>query len=229
MPSEHEHPSQLEHHYPPTTAEWVTSPLMREDEVGPNPLEPTARPPVTPGLRLAALLIIGSGLLSLCGLIVEFFVANAASVWAWGGLSAIMLGFLTRFGPLVFAVGGIVRGIMLSRSTTIHRNLSQVTQFAIGGVVFQLVNFAPLVIGLVSGHGLTPGTLPMPAYWVALAGFLIMLTVAQLVTMIARPPITEQDAYDDARFRQLEEVSRSGGNSIRIKVPPPLPPMPGAR
>jgi hypothetical protein len=129
---------------------------------------------------------------------------------------------------MVFAVGGIVRGIILSRSAT-HRNISQVTQFAIGGVVFQLVIFVPLVIQLVSSHGITPGTLPMPAYWVALAGFLIMLVVAQLVSMIARPPITEQDAYDDAREQKLEEVSRSGGNNIRIRVPPPPPPISGVR
>jgi hypothetical protein len=197
---------------------------MREEEVGPNPLEPTARPPVKPGLRLAALLIIGSGLLSLGSLIVEFYAANAASVWAWGGLSAIILLFLTRFCPMVFAIGGIVRGIMLSRSTT-HRNLSQVTQFAIGGVVFQLVNFVPLVIQLVSGHGLTPGALPIPAYWVALAGFVIMLAVAQLITMIVRPPFTEQDAYDDARYQKLEEMSRGGNDDIRVKVPPPPPPI----
>jgi hypothetical protein len=199
---------------------------MREDEVGSNPLEPTARPPVKPGLRLAALVIIGSGLLSLGSLIVELFAGNAASVWAWGGLSAIILVFLTRFCPMVFAVGGIVRGILLSRSTT-HRNLSQVSQFAIGGVVFQLVAFAPLVTQVVSGHGLTPGALPSPAYWVALAGFLIMLAVAELVSMIARPPITEQDVYDEARYHKMEEMSRGANDDIRVKAPPPQPPMPG--
>jgi hypothetical protein len=228
MQNENEHASQSEHHYPPTTAEWVTSPLMRETEVEPNPLESTARPPVKPGLRLAALLIIGSGLLSLGGLIVEFFADKAASLWAWGSPTALAFWSLTLFVPMVFAVCGIVRGILLSRSST-HRNLSQVTQFAIGGVVFQLVNFAPLVIQLISGHGLTPAALPTPAYWVALAGFLIMLVVAQLVNMIARPPITEQDAYDDARYRKLEEMSRGGSDDIRVKVLPPPPPMPGAR
>ncbi|PWT72824.1 MAG: hypothetical protein C5B60_09010 [Chloroflexi bacterium] len=228
MQNDHEPSSPLEHHYPPTTAEWVTSPLMREEEVGPNPLEPTARPLVKPGLRLAALLIIGSGLLSLCALIVEISADNAASLSAWGSPTALVFWSLTLFVPMVFAVCGIVRGILLSRSTT-HRNLSQVTQFAIGGVVFQLVNFAPLVIGLVSGHGLTPDVLPTPAYWVALAGFLIMLAVAQLVTMIARPPITEQDAYDDARDQKLEEMYKGGYDDIRVKVLPPHPPMPGSR
>jgi hypothetical protein len=53
-----------------------------------------------------------------------------------------------------------------------------------------------------------------------------MLVVAQLVIMIARPPITEQDAYDDARFRKLEDMSRSGGNGSRVKVPWMPPPMP---
>jgi hypothetical protein len=225
MQNEHEHSSQSEHHYPPTTAEWVTSPLMRETEVEPNPLEPTPRPAVKPGLRLAALLIIGGGLLSLGGLIVEFYTANAASPSAWQYVTVIIFGILTLFIPMAFAVCGVVWGIILSRSTT-HRNLSQVTQFAIGGVVFQLVNFAPLVIQLVSGHGLTPGALPTPAYWVALAGFLIMLVVAQLVTIITRPPITEQDAYDDARYQKLEDMSRSGGNGSRVKVPAMPPPIP---
>jgi hypothetical protein len=181
------------------------------------------------GLWLAALLIIGSGLLAFGGLIVEFFAANAASVWAWGGLPGIILVFLTRFCPMVFAVGGIVRGIMLSRSTTIHGSLSQVTQFASGGVVFLLVSLVYLIIQLVSGQGLTPGALPTSAYWVALAGFLIMLAVAQLVTRIAWPPITEQDAYDAIRYQKLDEMGRSGGNSLRIRVPPPHPPMPGHR
>jgi hypothetical protein len=211
------------HNYAPTTADWVTSPLMRESEVEPNPLEPTARPPVQSGLRLAELLIIGSGLLALGSLFVEFSGTNAPSP-AWRGLAAAVLAFLTLFCPMVFAVCGIVRGIILSRSTT-HRNLSQVTQFAIGGVVFMLVNFAPLVMQVVSGHGLTPGALPTPAYWVALAGFLIMLAVAQLVTIIARAPITEQDAYDDARYQQLEDRSRSGIAGIGTKVPPMPPPI----
>jgi hypothetical protein len=56
-----------------------------------------------------------------------------------------------------------------------------------------------------------------------------MLVVAQVVTMIARPPITEQDAYNAIRDQKLEEMSRSGGNSIRVRVPPPPPPMPGHR
>jgi hypothetical protein len=53
-----------------------------------------------------------------------------------------------------------------------------------------------------------------------------MLAVAQLVTMIARPPITEQDAYDDARYQKLEDMSRSGGNGSRVKVPFMPPPVP---
>jgi hypothetical protein len=225
MQNEPELSWQSEHHYPPTTAEWVTSPLMREDEVEPNPLEPTARPPVKPGLRLAALLIIGSGLLSLCGLIVEFYSANAASPSAWQSVTVFVFGFLTLFVPMVFAVCGVVRGIILSRSTS-YRNISQVTQFAIGGVVFQLVHFVPLVIQLIVGHGLIPGTLPSPAYWIALVGFLMMLAVAQLVTRIARPPITEQDAYDDARYQKLRDMSLSGGNGSRVKVPAMPPPIP---
>jgi hypothetical protein len=224
MQNEYEHFSQSEHHYPPTTAEWATSPLLREQEVESNPLEPSTRPPVKPGLKLAALLIIGSGLLSLGSLIVEFFATNAASPLAGQYATAIIFGILTLFVPIVFAVCGLVRGIMLSQSTT-HRNISQVFQFAIGGVVFQLLNFAPLVIQLVSGHGLTPGALPTPAYWLALAGFLLMLVVALLVTIIARPPITEQDAYDDARYRQLEDVSRSGITGRGVKVPVMPPPI----
>jgi len=212
------------HNYAPTTAEWVTSPLMREAEVEPNPLEPTTRPPVKPGLRLAALLIIGSGLLSLGSLFVEFSARNTSSPAAWSGPAAALFWFLTLFCPMVFAVCGIVRGIILSRSTT-HRNLSQVTQFAIGGVVFLLVTFAPLVIQLVSGHSLTPGGLPTPAYWVALAGFLIMLAVAQLVTIIARAPITEQDVDDDTRYQRMEDRSRSGIAGIGTKVPPMPPPI----
>ena len=212
------------HNYAPTTAEWVTSPLMRETEVEPNPLEPTTPPPVQPGLRLAALLIVWSGLLSLGSLFVEFSAGSTSSPAALSGLAAAVFGFLTLFCPMVFAAGGIVRGILLSRSTT-HRNLSQVTQFAIGGVVFLLVTFTPLVIQLVSGHGLTTSVLPTPAYWVALAGFLIMLAVAQLVTVIARAPITEQDADDDTRYQQLEDRSRSGIAAIGTKVPPMPPPI----
>jgi hypothetical protein len=69
------------HHYHPTTAEWVSSPLLDHDELERNPLEPP--PTGNPSVRLAALLIIITGVLALAGLIVQFYQTNVASFMGW--------------------------------------------------------------------------------------------------------------------------------------------------
>ena len=58
-----------EHHYPPSTADWVTSPLAAEDELPHNPLEQADTS--APGRRLGAVLVIVGGLLAIAGSVMQ--------------------------------------------------------------------------------------------------------------------------------------------------------------
>src|SRR5215469_4429370 len=57
------------HHYPPSTADWVTSPLDSVDELPHNPLEPVDIS--VPGVRLGAVLVILGGVLAISGSVIQ--------------------------------------------------------------------------------------------------------------------------------------------------------------
>ncbi len=212
------------HHYPPTTAEWVTSPLLDNDELGRNPLEPA--PVVNPSVRLGAALIIITSVLALTGLIVQFYVANVSSIVEWSlfrgfGLTAIAFPMVTIIFPMVFAVGGVVRGFTL-RTRVTRRSVVQVLQFASAGLFLQLLTIPLAFIQIVaagSRSGQTIGNYLGPANWLSLACFFIMLAAAWFIRIVARPPATEEDVNDEARFQRLVELSRNSSALRSGKIP----------
>ena len=133
------------HQYPPTTAEWVTSPLPDHDELGHNPLEPV--PEVKPSVRLSAALIIISGLVALASLIVQLYLAKVIALLGSPSVRAsdwiaIVFPIATTIFPLVFAVGGVVRGITLYARVT-RRSVVQVLQFASAGLALSSSSRSP--------------------------------------------------------------------------------------
>ena len=54
-----------------------------------------------------------------------------------------------------------------------------------------------------------------PANWLTLASFLIMLAAAWFVRIVVKPPVTQEDVYDEARFQHLVDLDRNGGDSRR--------------
>jgi len=208
------------HHYPPTTAEWVTSPLGEQDELERNPLEPA--PEVKPGVRLSALLVLISGLLALAALIVQLSQANIFALVSWSvfngfGLTTIGFPMLTIIFPMAFAVGGVVRGITLRAGVT-RRSVVQVIQFASTGLFLQLLTIPLAFIQLVASggrSGQTIGDYLGPANWLAWASFLIMLATAWYIRSVVKPPATQEDVTDVARFQHLVDLNRNGGDSRR--------------
>jgi len=213
------------HHYPPTTAEWVTSPLLDHDELGRNPLEPA--PAGKPGTRFAALLIIITSALALAGLIVQFSLAPVVSAigltsfWRLGlTITTIAFPVVTMIFPMAFAVGGVVRGISL-RSHITRRSVVQVIQFATAGLFLQLLTIPLAFIQIVapgSRSGQTIGDLLGPANWLAWASFLIMLAAAWFIRSVVKPPATQEDIDDEARFRRLVDRGSPGPDFVRKRT-----------
>jgi len=208
------------HHYPPTTAEWVTSPLLDQDELERNPLEPA--PTVKPSVRFGTLLIIITSVLALAGLIVEFYLANVISTVEWSvsrgfGLTTIGFQMVTMIFPMAFAVGGVVRGFTL-RSQVTRRSVVQVMQFAAAGLFLQILSI-PLAFIQIVAAGSRPhqtiGDYLGPANWLSIACFLIMLAAAWLIRIVANPAVTAEDIADEARLEHLVEMHRNDGDSKR--------------
>ena len=212
------------HHYAPTTAEWVTSPLQDHDELEQSPLEPA--PEVKPGVRLGAVLIIFGGILAVASLIVQLYLANVISLLGSPSVRstdwiALVVPIVTMIFPLVFAVGGVVRGITLRASVT-RRSLVQVLQFASAGLILQLLTIPLALLQIVvpgSRAGQTIGDLLGPANWLAWASFLIMLASAWYVRSVVKPPATQEDFNEEARLRAL--VERGGSRPDMFKHLPP--------
>jgi hypothetical protein len=68
------------HHYPPTSANWVSSPLAREDEMPPNPLEHSSGG--MPRFRQGAVLVLVGGLLALVGSVLQIVHVSDLPDWS---------------------------------------------------------------------------------------------------------------------------------------------------
>jgi hypothetical protein len=211
------------HHYPPTTADWVTSPIQDHDELEQNPLEPA--PKVKPGARLGAVLIIASGILAVASLIVQLYLANvisrlgSTSVRTTDGIT-LVFPIVTMIFPLVFAVGGVVRGITL-RAHVSRRSVVQVLQFASTGLFLQLLTIPLAVLQIVapgSRSGQTIGDVLGPANWLTWASFLIMLAAAWFIRSVVKPPATQEDIDDEARYRSLVDRGSSAPDFFRKRT-----------
>jgi hypothetical protein len=168
------------HHYPPTTADWVTSPLADDDELQQNPLEPS--PASKPGQRLGAVLLIGGGLLAIPGLFLQF---SEMSAWyAWSVMVAILVG-----GAAALAVGAAVRGISLLAGSSAVR-VNQAILLAVASSFIQIIasglEVALLASGSIQVFG-TQGTI------VAVASALCLLLGGIVLRFIVQPEQAEKD------------------------------------
>jgi hypothetical protein len=192
------------HHYPPTTSDWVTSPLAQDDELQQNPLE--SSPATKPGQRLGAMLLIAGGLLAIPGLFLQFSEMNAW--YAWTVMVAVLAG-----GAAALAVGAAVRGISLLAISSAVR-VNQAIWLAVSSACVQIIASGIMVILLSSGSIQNLGT---QGTIVAMASALCLLLGGSVLRFMVRPHLTgldvEEQAEKDQRMVDFTR-GREGGTFI---------------
>jgi hypothetical protein len=179
------------HHYPPTTADWVTSPLAQQDELMHNPLEaPT--PTGKPILRIGAVLVIVGGLLGIAGTLMQFVQMDHQVIWY---LWLVMLTSVLAIG----AVGGSL--LLLYRVTS--KGTKQVILFAFATIAAQLV---AIVVALAVTHaraGLGGGLR------VSVGSIILLLIGGSILRFVGRPEVSEQElAEQTERDRRVSDYTR---------------------
>ena len=172
--------------YPPTTAQWSVSPILAQEELEHDRLQPVSRK-ARPMARMGACLIVGSGLLALCGLFLELSLVTLPMVFV-----------------VVLAIAGVLEGGVLLFKTTL-RNTIRVMQFAVGGLAAQLIDG---LLRLAAGIGHHTARLEI-GYGITAAGFLIMFACGWLIQVAGKPTVTEQDISDVGREEFIENLSRT--------------------
>ena len=197
--------------YPRTNAEWMTSPLMREQNLLRNPLE-AAPPSVKPSGRLGALIIILGGTLGL----ICFFVPWATYNLGNGASPVSEFDFITHFNlwyvllallSLFCSVGAVVRGVSLARKTTATWS-NDALALGFGGLLAQVVNGVTLVFAAMASPGTVAYTLGV-GYGLLLASFLLVLAGACVLKFITRPQMSAQEIADDLRARRSRQFIRA--------------------
>jgi hypothetical protein len=184
------------HHYPPTTADWVTSPLAHDDEMQQNPLEPS--PATKPGQRLGALLLIGGGLLAIPGLLLQFAEMNA-----WYALPVLVA--ILAIGAAALAVGAAVRGIsLLARSSAVR--VDQAILLAFASSFVQIIASGIVVVLVASGSRQILGT---SGTVVATVGALCLLLGGSILRFIVRPNLSGLEVVEQAeKDKRMVEFTR---------------------
>jgi len=197
--------------YPRTNAEWMTSPLMREQNLLRNPLE-AAPPSVKPSGRLGALIIILGGTLGL----ICFFVPWATYNLGNGASPVSEFDFITHFNlwyvllallSLFCSVGAVVRGVSLARKTTATWS-NDALALGFGGLLAQVVNGVTLVFAAMASPGTVAYTLGV-GYGLLLASFFLVLAGACVLKFITRPQMSAQEIADDLRARRSRQFIRA--------------------
>jgi hypothetical protein len=145
-----------EHHYPPSTADWVTSPLAAEDELPRNPLEQAATS--APGLRLGAVLVIVGALLAIAGSLMQWTqMIHLASWFLWLVLvtSCLALG----------AAGGSL-GLLFRAAS---KGSGRVMSFTVAAIAVQVVEIVVTLVAT-SAHAV-----PVGGIWVSVGSVLLLL------------------------------------------------------
>jgi hypothetical protein len=189
-----------EHHYPPSTAEWVTSPLAAEDELPPNPLERADTS--APGLRLGPVLVIVGGLLAVAGSVLQWTAMSHLAPWyLWLVLvtSCLALG----------AAGGSL-GLLLRAAS---KGSGRVMWFTLAAIAVQVVEMVVTLVAT-SAHAV-----PVGGVWVSVGSVLLLLAGAALQRRAGRPQMSAQDRLDQAALeKRMAELphsrnwSRAGGS-----------------
>ena len=184
------------HHYPPTTADWVSSPLAQQDELLHNPLE---APPSTikPLLRLGAVLGIGGGLLAIAGSLMQFVQMNHLVNWY------LWLVLLTS----VLAIAAIGGSLLLPYRVT-SRGFQRVLFLDFATIAAQLV--AVVVTLTVANGRVRPGE----GVWVSVVGILLLLVGGGTLRFVSSPEVSGRDLEEQTENgERLGDFTR-GGNFL---------------
>jgi hypothetical protein len=188
-----------EHHYPPSTADWVTSPLAAEDALPHNPLEQADTS--APGRRLGAVLVIVGGLLAIAGSVLQWTqMLHGAPWYLWLVLftSCLALG----------AAGGSL-GLLLRAAA---KGSGRVMAFTFAAIAVQVVE---MVVTLVASSA---HAVPVGGVWVSVGSVLLLLAGAVVERRAGQPQTSVQDREDQAEVdKRMAELpprrfwSRAGG------------------
>ena len=191
-----------EHHYPPSTADWVTSPLAAEDALPHNPLEQADTNP--PGRRLGAVLVIVGGLLAIAGSVMQWTeMMHLASWYLWLVLftSCLALG----------AAGGSLGPLLRAAS----KGSGRIIAFALAAIAVQVVE---MVVTLVASSA---HAVPVGGVWVSVGSVLLLLAGAVVQRRAGRSQTGVQDRVDqaalDKRMAEIQPIF------WRRQVPPQVP------
>ena len=192
-----------EHHYPPSTADWVTSPLAAKDELLHNPLEQADTSAA--GLRLGALLVIVGGLLAIAGSVMQWTqMIQLASWYLWLVLvtSCLALG----------AAGGSLGPVLRAAS----KGSGRVMSLTIAAIAVQVIE-SVVTLGASSAHAVPAG-----GVWVSGGSVLLLLAGAVLQRRAGGPQTSVQDRVDQAEAdERMAEVARRDRFLRGTRQPPP--------
>jgi hypothetical protein len=190
------------HHYPPTTADWVTSFLAPEDEVPENPLEP---PPSTgsTGLHIGALLLIGGGLLALVALVLQLDQRTAVLV-TWYLWPVVLL--VLRCGATAFAIGAAARVISILATRPTPGKVNQAVSLAFAGAVLEIIVVPTLILGVSA-----PDDRGIIAFWLTAASVACLLLGGSILHFVYRSKLSVQDLANQAeKDQRMSEFTRGG-------------------
>ena len=168
-----------EHHYPPSTADWVTSPLAAQDELLHNPLEQADTS--APGRRLGAVLVIVGGLLAIAGSVLQWTEMMHRAPWyLWLVLftSCLALG----------AAGGSLGPLLRAAS----KGSGRVIAFTFATIAVQVVE---MVVTLVASSA---HAVPVGDVWVSVGSVLLLLAGAVVQRRAGGLQTSVQDRVDQA-------------------------------
>ena len=192
-----------EHHYPPSTADWVTSPLAAEDELPHNPLEQADTN--APGLRLGAVLVIVGGLLAIAGSVVQLTeMIHLAPWYLWLVLvtSCLALG----------AAGGSLGPLLRAAS----KGSGRVMSFTFAAIAVQVVESVVTLVAS-SAHAVSVG-----GVWISVGSVLLLLAGAVVQRRAGGPQTSVQDRVDQAEAdERMAEVARRDRFLRGTRQPPP--------
>jgi hypothetical protein len=195
------------HHYPPSTADWVTSPLAAQDELAHNPLEQADTS--APGRRLGAVLVILGGLLAIAGSIMQWTEMSHRAPWyLWLVLVTSCLALAAvggSFGPLVRVAG---------------KGSGRIMAFTLAAIAVQVVE---MVVTLVASSA---HTVPAGGVWVSGGSVLLLLAGAVVHRHAGGPQTRVQDLANQAALdKRMAEVDKGVGEIPQPKLwaSPPTP------
>jgi lysylphosphatidylglycerol synthetase-like protein (DUF2156 family) len=192
-----------EHHYPPSTADWVTSPLAAEDELPHNPLEQADTS--APRRRLGAVLVIVGGLLAIAGSVMQWTeMIHLAPWYLWLVLvtSCLALG----------AAGGSLGPLLRAAS----KGSGRVMSLTVAAIAVQVVG---MVVTLVASSA---HAVPAGGVWVSVGSVLLLLAGAVVQRSAGQPQTSVQDRVDQAESdERMAEVARRDRFLRGTQQPPP--------